>query len=417
MAKAQNDKGSASMAGEATRLAAATKAGNGEERGSSSSSSSNDLASHYFVALNAALNGLSTFMTSDRAALSDHALIAAATGPIIAKLKRTLGALQNRQAYEPGLKIAPGESGFPAFKHILELQNDKSRAVARLGQLPDAASLKAEMANHIFRQKTFPTDLRKDLAERLYLEEVKGGDFMGALDLPETIAVSANQQAKRPICTVRWAAYDGVANLPMAFVAAVEDSTNNVMRDLLNRDGSFNERTGLRLPIAGFMNPELAKTFDVFAEKNAAYSLSPITVAANLDADFAALHPKRLTRIVLGPFWTAGITRNNTTVSDILARIKKRENAWLISWTVQDVFSKREVEGKKGFFSDDPPRQEFHIETGDAEAVQMGVSAYSKHALVPHEAYQALYASGDAREVFDGFKVHVIANGVITSNV
>ena len=152
------------------------------------------------------------------------------------------------------------------------------------------------------------------------------------------------------------------------------------------------------------------------AEKNASYALSPITIATNLDKDFPALHPKRLMRIVLGPFWTAGITRNNKIVSDILARIKKQENAWLISWTVQDVFSVREVEGKKGFFSSEPSTQQFHIETADAEAVQMGVSAYSKHALVPHEAYQALYASGEARKVFDGFKVHIIANGTVVSD-
>jgi hypothetical protein len=35
------------------------------------------------------------------------------------------------------------------------------------------------------------------------------------------------------------------------------------------------------------------------------------------------------------------------------------------------------------------------------------VSAYQKHALVPHEAYQALYASGEAETIFAGFTVHV----------
>jgi hypothetical protein len=376
-----------------------------------------DAAQHYFAAINGALDGLALFMGQQRPAVTDHDLVASAVGPVIARLKRTLGALQNRQAFEPGLKIAPGDSGFPAFQHILELLNDKHRAQDRLGQLPAAAELRAEMANHILTRKSFPTELRRDLAERLYLEEVKGGDFLGALDLPETVGVGANPSARRPVVTVRWAAYDGVANLPMAFAAAIEDSTPNVMRELLRKDGSYNAAAGVKLPVAGLLNPDLARGFDAFVEKNAAYSLSPVTVAANLDADFPTLHPKRLMRVVVGPFWTAGVTRNNATVSDILSRIKKRANAWLISWTVQDVFASREVAGKKGFFSDDPPRQEFHIETGDAEAVQMGVSAYAKHALVPHEAYQALFASGEARKVFDGFKVHVIANGTITSNV
>ncbi len=370
----------------------------------------------YFSAINAALEGLALFMREERAGVEDHALIAEAVSGTLAKLKRSLSAFANRQAFSPGLRIAQGDSGFPAFQHILELTSDKAKAETRLGQLASANTLRAEMADYIFRRKAFPTDLRKDLAERLYLESVKGGDFMGALELPETIRLSTNSALKRPSYIVRWAAYDGVANLPMVFLATIEDSTDNVMRELVKKDGSLNDRAGVKLPVQGLLNPDLARAFDAFAEKNASYSLSPITVATNLDKDFPTLHPKRLRRIVLGPFWTAGITRNNQTVSDILSRIKKQENAWLISWTLQDVLSVREVEGKKGFFSSEPSTQEFHIETADLEAVQMGASAYAKHALVPHEAYQALYASGEARKVFDGFKVHIIANGTVVSD-
>jgi hypothetical protein len=34
----------------------------------------------------------------------------------------------------------------------------------------------------------------------------------------------------------------------------------------------------------------------------------------------------------------------------------------------------------------------------------MGVSGYEKHALVPHEAYQALYAAGEAQKIFRGLQ-------------
>ncbi|MGL4405929.1 MAG: hypothetical protein ACRCT6_09225 [Notoacmeibacter sp.] len=370
----------------------------------------------YFSAINAALEGLSLFMREERAGVEDHALIAEAVSATIAKLQQSLNAFSNKQAFSPGLRIAQGDSGFPAFQHILELTADKAKAEMRLGQLANADTLRAEMADYILRRKAFPNELRADLAERLYLESVKGGDFMGALDLPETIRLSTNPKTMRPSYVARWAAYDGVANLPMVFLATIEDSTDNVMRELVRKDGSLNERAGVRLPVAGLLNPDLARAFDAFAEKNASYSLSPITVAMNLDKDFPTLHPKRLKRIVLGPFWTAGITRNNQTVSEILSRIKKQENAWLISWTVQDVYSVREVEGKKGFFSAEPSRQEFHIDTADLEATQMGVSSYIKHALVPHEAYQALYASGEARKIFDGFKVHIIAKNTVVSD-
>lgn len=372
-------------------------------------------SARYFLSISAALDGLLVHFASAKPGTADEVMAEAASG-VVKKLQNTLGAWSNRLMFSSSFRISQADSGFPAFQHVLELQDDKARADARLGQLASAAALRAEMANHILSRKTFPADLRNDLAERLYLEGVKGGDFLGALDLPDTIRLSVNAETLRPRYAVRWAAYDGAANLPMVYVATVEDSTDNVMRKLVAKDGTLNPRAGVTLPIAGLLNPDLARAFDAFAEKNSAYSLSPVTIATNLDRDFATLHPKTLRRLVLGPFWTAGITRNNAVVSDVLSRIKRVENAWLMSWTVQDVFSANEVPEKKGFFSTEPARQEFHIETGDLEAAQMGVSAYEKHALVPHEAYQALWASGEARKVFDGYKVHIIANGTVVSD-
>jgi len=72
---------------------------------------------------------------------------------------------------------------------------------------------------------------------------------------------------------------------------------------------------------------------------------------------------------------------------------------------------------RRGLWSSTPAVQEFHIDTNDLEAARQGVSFYEKHALVPHDAYQALYASGDADTVFKGFKVHVISGNQIISGV
>jgi len=84
---------------------------------------------------------------------------------------------------------------------------------------------------------------------------------------------------------------------------------------------------------------------------------------------------------------------------------------------VQEVFSKNEKPAVKGFFSSTPAEQEFHIDTNNLEAARMGVSAFEKHALVPHEAYTALYASGEASTIFAGYKVHVISGSQVTSEV
>ena len=88
-----------------------------------------------------------------------------------------------------------------------------------------------------------------------------------------------------------------------------------------------------------------------------------------------------------------------------------------MTWTIQDVFSKAEKPARNGLWSSEPAREEFHIETNDLDAARMGVSSYERHALVPHEAYQALYASGEAKKVFDGYKVHILSNGQVVSDV
>ncbi len=38
-----------------------------------------------------------------------------------------------------------------------------------------------------------------------------------------------------------------------------------------------------------------------------------------------------------------------------------------------------------------------------------GRSAYQNHALVPHEAYQAIYAAGEQDKIFAGYKIHIIS--------
>eukprot|EP01035_Chromulina_nebulosa_P014056 gene14056-18612_t len=235
--------------------------------------------------------------------------------------------------------------------------------------------------------------------------------------LPETSAVTVSRDTHRPSCVVNWAAFDGTQTLPMIYIARIEDSSENMVRMLVGRDGAMNTDIDIPLPVGGFLNPELAARFDDFVIRNNGYSLSPVTIATNLDKDFPTLHPKQLRRIIIGPFYSAGITENNAVINGVLSRVKKLENAWLLTWTVQEVFSKNEKPAVKGFFSSTPAEQEFHIDTDNLEGARMGVSAFEKHALVPHEAYTALYASGEAGSIFAGYKVHVISGNQVTSEL
>jgi hypothetical protein len=262
-----------------------------------------------------------------------------------------------------------------------------------------------------------PEALRRSMAERLYLENVSSGLTFAPFVLPSTIRVSVNPKTLRPICVVHWGAFDGTANLPLVYMATIEDSSENIVKTLVTKEGGLNDKVEVPLPVEGLLNPDLAHRFDDFAEKNSAYSLSPATIAGNLDKDFDTLHPKQLRRVVLGPFYSAGITEHNSTVAEVLSRVRREENAWLLTWTVQEVFSKAEQPARKGLFSSQPAREEFHINTDDLEAARQGVSSYERHALIPHEAYQALYAAGEAQKVFAGYQVHIISNGQVISDV
>ncbi|MBZ9725590.1 hypothetical protein LB554_16705 [Mesorhizobium sp. CO1-1-11] len=377
----------------------------------------NDAAARYFSAIMAALSGLEVFMRDDRSPLYRHGIVAKIVAEYIARLDKSFSCWRNRLGFMDTFRISRAESGYPVFQNLLELENDRLQAEARLANIPQAGELREEMADFILRHKEFPEALQKSMAERLYLEDVKSEQTFGPFTLAQTAKVSVNPKTARPYYLVHWASFDGSANLPLVYMVTVEDSSESMVRQLVDRSGKLNDKVDIPLPVEGLLNPELAHRFDDFTEKNSAYTLSPATIAVNLDKDFEPLHPKQLRRVVLGPFYSAGITDNNSTVTEVLAKVRKPENAWLLTWTIQEVYSKGEKPGRKGLFSSEKTTQEFFINTDDLEAARQGVSSYENHALIPHEAYQALYAAGEAQKIFGGYKVHILSNGQVISDV
>lgn len=376
-----------------------------------------DAAERYFSAITAALSGLEIFMRDDRSPLYRHGIVAKIVAEYIGRLETSFTCWRNRLGFMETFKISRAESGYPVFQNLLELENDRRQADSRLATIPSARELRSEMADFILRHKEFPTALQKSMAERLYLEDIKSGETFGPFTLAQTAKVSVNPKSGLPYYLVHWASFDGTANLPLVYMVTVEDSSDSIVRQLVGKDGRLNEKVEIPLPVDGLLNPDLARRFDDFTEKNASYSLSPLTIAVNLDKDFEPLHPKQLRRVVLGPFYSAGITDNNSTVTEVLAKVRKPENAWLLTWTIQEVYSKGEKPGRRGLFSSEKTTQEFFINTDDLEAARQGVSSFENHALVPHEAYQALYAAGEAQKIFGGYKVHILSGGRVISDV
>jgi hypothetical protein len=376
-----------------------------------------DPAQRYFDSIGAALGGLDIFLRDDRSPLYRHDLVAQVLSEYIVRLENSFSCWKNRLGFMDSFRISRAESGFPVYQNVMELENDRRSADKRLASIPEPAALRADMADFILRHRAMPDALRRSMAERLYLEDVASGLVFAPFVLPKTSRVAVNPKTGRPFYIVHWGAFDGSANLPLVYMATVEDSTPGIVSTLVRPDGTLNEDVPIPLPVEGLLNPELAHRFDDFAGKNSAYSLSPATIAGNLDKDFETLHPKQLRRIVLGPFYSAGITEHNSVVAEVLSKVRRAENAWLLTWTVQEVFSKSERPARKGLFSSQPASEEFHINTDDLEAARQGVSAYQRHALIPHDAYQALYAAGEAQKIFGGYKVHIISNGQVISDV
>ncbi len=376
-----------------------------------------DPVGQYFQSIKAALGGLEIYLSNPDLALPGSGVAGGLLLSYVERLKNSFACWENRIGFTEQFRISRAESGFPVFQNVLELENDRGTADTRLAAIPPADAIRREMADFILRQKAFPEALQTQMAERLYLERIGKGEIFSPYVLPQTLRVTVNTASGRPYYVVTWAVFDGSNTLPLIYIAGIEDSSPNVARLLVGPDGKLNADIDIPLPVGGLLNPELASQFDDFAGKNGAYSLTPATIVTNMDRDFPTLHPKQLRRMVLGPFYSAGITENNPRISEVLSKVRRPENAWMLTWTMQEVFSKAERPAQKGFFSSTPAMQEFHIDTNDLEAARMGASAYEKHALVPHDAYQALYASGEAAAIFGNYKVHVISGSNVVSEV
>lgn len=373
--------------------------------------------SDYFARIKAALTGLEQLAARASSGGPGDIMAAAVVAPYLRRLKASFTAWESRIGFMEQFRISRAESGFPVFQSVLELENDRQTAKDRLATIPPAKALREEMADFILRNRAFPEALQSRMAERLYLERLDNAEFFQPFTLPETVQVNVNAETRRPSCLVTWGTYDGTQTLPMVYMARIEDSSERMTRLLVTKDGQLNTDVSLPLPVGGYLNPDLAARFDAFVTASSAYSLTPSTIATNMDRDFPDLHPKRLSRFVLGPFYASGITENSSKINEILGKVRRSENAWLMTWTLQEVVSRAEKPEVRGFFSTTPAQEEFYIDTADLEAARMGVSAYQKHALVPHDAYQALYASGEAEAIFDGFTVHVISGDNIISEV
>ena len=258
---------------------------------------------------------------------------------------------------------------------------------------------------------------QRAMAQRLYFEAIEDQPLFTAVTPPETIRYSVNPRTERPFYVVHWASYDGSANLPLVYIAIIEDSSGG---DILPPDPARHVSRPSRIkyrPVPGLPNRELSKPFAEFAANHSGYGLSLTSIGRALDKDFPKLHPKQLRRFILGPFYAGGITTHNERVQSVLDKVDDARNSWLLTWTAQELHSREQKPAKRGLWGGAPAEEVFFINADDLECARQGVSAYERHALVPHEAYQALHAQGRESETFDGYRCHVVSGDHILQHV
>ncbi len=356
----------------------------------------------YFEAVDTAFSGLDRVFELESQWVKRHNLIHQVCKAHIDRLRNSFACWELASRFSDKFQIDTRESGYPVFQHVLQLDKDRKNSVAMLGRLPAQDAIREHMADEILRHRRFPERYQKLMAERLYYETLKEQAVFGEYMPPSTVRISVNRRTGRPFYVVQWASYDGMAHLPLVYVAVIEDSSDQAANLEMDRK-PWPEGDAIQ----GLPNRYLSDDFTAFVQSHSSYSLTLTTIASALDKDFPDLHPKQLRRFVLGPFYAGGITAHNEEVQGILDRVDKPKDMWLFTWTAQEVYSQEQKPARWGLWGKSAPEEVFYINTEDLDCVQQGVSSVERRALVPHEAFQAVFAQGKTEKVFGDYQCYI----------
>ena len=378
-----------------------------------------ELAAHvanYFQAMENAFAGLDAVVASQSEQVRRNNLIYQSLTDHLARLRHSFACWKHKCHFTPTFKIDRAESGFPVFQQVLSLQADQARSQERLLDMPPVDQLREEMLEVLLKYKQFPKIQQRALAERALLDALSEADIFEPFTAPRTLRHSNNPRSGRPYYVIHWSAYDGTAHLPMVYTAVIEDSSPNAPKA---RKGTLSKHAGPWGTVDRQEFPNLALRDDLrrFLANHSSYGLTLTTIATALDKDFPNLHPKQLRRFVLGPFYAGGITSHNETVQSVLDGVRNSGENWLMTWTMQELHSKEEIAAKHGIWGGSPAKEVYFIDTGNVDCVAQGVSAIERHALIPHTAYQAVYANGKAQEIFKDYQCYIASGEHILQHV
>ena len=370
----------------------------------------------YFGAVDAAFRGLVRVFETEGEWVKRHNRIHRICKLHLDRLRVAHECWELSSRFWDKFKIDTRDSGFPVFQHVLQLENDSKQAERRLEEIATAHQIRKEMIELLLKHREHPGDLQRKMAERLYFETLADYHAYSTHTTPYTVRHSINRRTGRHYYVVQWATYDGSAHLPIIYVAVIEDSSDDPPPPPADRqDGHKPWPEGEA--VKGLPNRQLSAQFRAFTEAHSSYSLTLTTIATALDKDFPELHPKQLRRFIVGPFYAGGFTNHNEEVQGILDKVDDPESMWLMTWTAQELYSKEERPARWGLWGKSAPEEVFHIDTDNVDCVRQGVSAVERRALIPHEAYQAVYTQGRVDEILGDYECYIASGDHIIRNV
>ncbi|MEM8577563.1 MAG: hypothetical protein AAGF60_06895, partial [Pseudomonadota bacterium] len=268
------------------------------------------------------------------------------------------------------LAIDAAGSGFPAFDEMMTLAADAAQADRHLDDLPPEAALKRQMVEMIVGARRVPTKLQFALSQRLYYEELARGDIFWPRNDPQIQWIGDAGGRRR--YRIHWAAFDTQVGLPVIYLMEVEESG----RTALPKDAPRWAEAQAHLMAQGLGGLKL------------------MTIAQGFDEDFDDVHPKRLRRFHIGPFYSSAFTAQPGPLSDVLAGAKAPEGQdWALVWTEEDLISDRVRTERSGWFGR-VDREVFALDPFAGRGAETGATRTQRSIILPQRPYQVLADQG-----------------------
>ncbi|MBL4647034.1 MAG: hypothetical protein JKY99_11330, partial [Rhizobiales bacterium] len=163
------------------------------------------LLTRYFQALNAAIMFLQRAVVSrDQGpwGARPHDILGAVMTHNLTRLQAAAHSWALQAHYNDRFHIDLSESGFPAFREVLALNEAQKTAKERLKELPDPSRIKRDMIDQMLKSRKMPSALQKKMAERLFFQDLRQhNDNRGVFPpftKPKTIRISKNPSNGRP---------------------------------------------------------------------------------------------------------------------------------------------------------------------------------------------------------------------------